>query len=125
MMYHVLESLRYLNSGERILAGTVSSLKGLSPKAIELLLAKGRIAKVQAPPLAILPGFEERAVEYAERGIEDIHDLTEAEDVPAEDIQEAKRWFTEYDSPGATPMMAPVAPDVFELDKVDDDELVE
>lgn len=93
MLYRVLESLRRLKSGERIPAGTISSLKGVSATSIKLLLAKKRIAKVKAPPLSILPGWKERAPGYAEQGIEDVSDLADAEGVPVEDVEEAMQWL--------------------------------
>lgn len=100
MLYRVLESLRYLKSSERIPAGAIRSLKRVSPATIEMLLKKKRIVEVHAPPLAIIPGFEERAEVYAEQGIQDVNDLVEAEEVPEEDIEEAMRWVTPgYDGP--------------------------
>lgn len=99
MNYRILESLRFTGSSKRLEAGTINDLKKLSPKTLELLIAKGRIAEVHPPPLVVLPGWEEKAKVYAEQGIEDVNDMSGEED----DFDEALKWSTvEHDSPEVT-----------------------
>ena len=89
MLYRILESLRLMRSNKRIEAGTIDKLEGLSPETIAMLLKKGRIAEVIAPPLAVLPDFEgEKAEAYAKQGIKDVNDMTGEEP----DFDVAMRW---------------------------------
>lgn len=94
MLYRVLESLRFLKSNKQIEAGTIDKLEGLSAKTIAALLVKNRIAEVIPPPLAVLPGWEEKAEAYAKQGIKDVNDMSEAEEgvVDEDDFDVAMRW---------------------------------
>ena len=49
----------------------LSSLVGISAKGIEMLLDKGAVTEVMAPPLSVLPGWEEKAAELERAGIAD------------------------------------------------------
>lgn len=129
MLYRLNEYIRV--GEERLEMDSVQELKQVSPKAIALLLAKGRISAIRLPPLAVLPDWEEKAEKYAERGIESFQDLVDSApsllseeglDVEA-DIEDAVKWVDpEYDTPGATPVFG--FTDVYEL-KDDDDESVD
>ena len=80
MLYRVLHNLWV---GKSILpAGTMSRLASVPPKAMEVLLAKGTVAPVAAPPLAVLPGWQHRGQRLAEIGITDAGQFLEG-DVPA------------------------------------------
>ena len=84
----------------------VSSLRGISPKAIAVLLKKRRIVEVQAPPLRVLPGWKERAAVLKPLGIEDVSQLVSADldkvakelDTPVENLrkaaQAAQSWLS-------------------------------
>jgi hypothetical protein len=119
MQYRVLESLKYTQSGKRLEVGTIDDLKKLSPETIARLIAKGRISALQPPPLAILPGFEEQAKAYAEKGIKTVNDMSGDED----DFDEALKWSTPgHDSPGVTRdyMTTSLGEDVYEVSEDDD-----
>ncbi len=96
-LYLVLQDLGPFRDGTVIPEGTMSELKKVSGNALEILLDRDVITEVQTPPLEILPGWEERAVQLKEVGIETIGDLVTADienvaeelNVPAEGIQEA------------------------------------
>jgi hypothetical protein len=103
-LYRTLERL----SGDDDLvykAGIVDPLKKVSAEVIAILLAKGRIVEVQAPPLRVLPGWKEKAVALEPLGIEDVSQLVEADleevakelDITVEelreDTQEAQQWL--------------------------------
>ena len=102
-MYRVNQSLLVRN--ERIPAGKVMSLP-FSAKTIDALLASGAISEIAAPPLSILPGWEERAINLA--GIEVItvtdflaagtKDVAEVLEVPEEQVEgvkeDVKKWLT-------------------------------
>ena len=65
----------------------VSPLKGVPKSILEILLAKGRVVEVQTPPLAVLPGWEEKAAVLAPLGIEDVSQLVDADlDKVAEEL---------------------------------------
>lgn len=123
MLYRVIENLRVRD--KRIQAGTVSKLENVSASTIEVLLAKGRVAEVRPPPLAVLPGWGERAAEYEKQGIKDINDMSEAGEgvVDVEDFAEAVLWSSGvYDVPEATPDFMNTAI-VYELEDVDNDDM--
>jgi len=96
--YRVLESLYLRKTSERIPAGTVSQLRSIPDESIKLLLAKHRIAEVAAPPLAILPGWEEKAKKYNEQGIETINDFKDFDDlpIPAVDLEDAMQYVGSF-----------------------------
>lgn len=95
-LFRVLHVLSF-DSGRVIEMGVVDSLEGVSSQIIAALLAKGRIAKVIAPPLRILPEWEEKAEALAPLGIERVDDLVSADldevakelDTEIEDLREA------------------------------------
>ena len=69
MLYRILSNL---SVGKGILReGSISRLGGIKAENLALLLARGAIAPVAPPPLAILPGWQHRAVRLAEIGIAD------------------------------------------------------
>ncbi len=96
-LYLVLQALGPFRDGTVIPKDTVSELNRVSGSALEILLDREVITEVQTPPLEILPGWEERAIELKEVGIETIGDLVTANiesvaeelDVPTEGVQEA------------------------------------
>jgi hypothetical protein len=77
----------------------VSPLKGVPKSILKILLAKGRITEVQTPPLAVLPGWEERAVALEPLGIENVSQLVDADldkvaeklDTPVKSLRKAAR----------------------------------
>ena len=104
-LYRTLEKL-WGKDGTKYAQGIVSPLKGISPKAIAVLLKKRRIVRVQTPPLRVLPGWEERAAVLEPLGIEDVSQLVSADfDKVAEELdtsvenlrkaaQDAQSWLT-------------------------------
>lgn len=106
-LYRVLETLSF-DSGRVVERGVVSSLKGTSPQTIAALLRRGRISEVQAPPLRVLPGWEERAEVLEPLGIETVNQLVDANldevaeelDTPVENLrkaaQDAQQWTDVY-----------------------------
>lgn len=78
MLYRIHESL-CLPDGGTIKKGTLNNLQRLSSKGIRVLLERGSISEVSAPPLTLLPGWEERAEQLREFGIEDVSQLIEAD----------------------------------------------
>lgn len=60
MLYRILTSLRSAR-GKRIPKGEVSKLDWISQSSKDTLLKKGRISPVSAPPVIIIPEWEERA----------------------------------------------------------------
>jgi len=95
-LYRTLERL----SGDDNLvyeAGIVDTLTKVPAGVIALLLAKGRIVEVQAPPLRVLPGWKERAAALESVGIEDVSQLVDADldevakelDTPVEGLRQA------------------------------------
>lgn len=78
MLYRVHDDLEN-DVGRVVRSGTVDSLKWLTPKSIGLLLEKGVISEVRAPPLSVLPGWERRATALEACGIETVGDLLEAD----------------------------------------------
>jgi len=77
-LYRVLRSLA--KGRERIPRNSISLLRRLDPEAIQVLLAKGSIARVAPPPLTELPGWERRARRLRVRGIVDAEQFLEADD---------------------------------------------
>ena len=85
--------------------GIVDPLKKVPASVITILLEKQRIVEVQAPPLRVLPGWEERAAILEPLGIEDVSQLVDADldevakelDTPVEGLrraaQEAQHWL--------------------------------
>jgi len=59
--------------------GTISSLPGISQKGITMLLDKQLITEVMAPPLEVLPGWEERAENLKDLGIVTATQLIESD----------------------------------------------
>ena len=104
-LYRTLERLLG-EDGTRYELGLVSPLKGISSRAIAVLLEKKRIALVQTPPLRVLPGWKERAAVLEPLGIKDVSQLVDAKlDEVAEKLdtsvetlrkaaQEAQSWLT-------------------------------
>ena len=102
-LYRVVHRLSF-DSGEIIEAGVVDSLEGIQPRVISILLEKGRISEVKAPPLRILPGWKEKAEALGTLGIEDVGQLVDANlDEVAEELgtsveglrkaaQSARQW---------------------------------
>ena len=76
-LYRVVHRLSF-DSGEMIEAGVVDSLEGIPPRVISILLEKGRISEVRAPPLRILPGWEKKAEALEALGIENVDQLVDA-----------------------------------------------
>ena len=74
MLYRVHSSIRLPND-KRYLKGVVSPLFDVTSKGKQILLAKGTLSVVQAPPLKALPGWEKLAKVFAEYGIEDAAQL--------------------------------------------------
>jgi hypothetical protein len=67
MLYRILSNL---SVGKGILReGSISRLGSLKPRVLAILLDRGVIAPVAAPPLAVLPGWQHRAVRLAEIGV--------------------------------------------------------
>lgn len=76
-MYRALANL---DKGKGIITkGSVFMGEVISPAALEVLVERGLVAKVSAPPLAILPGWKGRAGKLAKKGIETVEDLVKAE----------------------------------------------
>lgn len=83
----------------------VSPLKGVPKAILDILLARGRIVEIQTPPLAALPGWEDRAAMLEPLGIEDVSQLVDADldevaeslDTPVESLRaaalEAQSWM--------------------------------
>ena len=93
-LYRVLSSL-CLPSDVRIPKGAVSPLKEVTSSGKKVLLSKGVLAKVHAPPLWALPGWKELAEVFLELGIEDaaqlvcadLEELSKKLDVPVEKLE--------------------------------------
>lgn len=51
--------------------GDLTTLAHLTPEKVALLVSRGAVAPVAAPPLAALPGWTSRAGKLAKVGIED------------------------------------------------------
>ena len=70
MLYRVHSKLS-TPTGATYKQGTIQTLSRISAKGIEMLLDKGAITEVMAPPLSVLPGWEEKAAELERAGIAD------------------------------------------------------
>ena len=69
--------------GRRLRKGRVFKGNALSAASIAGLLKAGRITEVAAPPLEVLPGFEERAATIAEQyNVADADEFVELENLP-------------------------------------------
>lgn len=77
-MYRVLRALGV--GDQRIDRGTLSDLKEMSGSVINSLIDLGLIAKVAAPPLAVLPNWQSRAKKLEAIGIENADQFLEADD---------------------------------------------
>lgn len=103
-LYRTLERLSF-DSGRVVEMDVVDSLKGVSQHVITALLQLRRISEVQAPPLRVLPGWEERAAILEPLGIEDVSQLVTADldevakklGVPVEGLRraalDARQWL--------------------------------
>ena len=104
MLYRILDNLEWGN-GHKLAVGSIDALKGVSSKVRAHLEARGVISKVVAPPVRILPGWEDRAGKLERVGVEDVNDLLEADpsvlseklDTPLEEVEdyveEARRFI--------------------------------
>ena len=86
----LLRALRKLNIG--IERGEVFPASRLQPKVRDLLLARGIVAPVNAPPIAALSEFEEVADALVEAGIQTPADLVEAKAVEGLTAEELAEW---------------------------------
>jgi len=71
MLYRIHSAIG-TNAGIRYEKGSVSSLAGISLNSINVLLSKQVITEVMAPPLFVLPGWQERAKVFTQAGIVDV-----------------------------------------------------
>ena len=106
MLYRVLSNITFQN-GERLVKGSISPLLGRPPKTIKLLLDRGGISEVQAPPLRVLPDWGERAKLLESIGIVTVVQLLEADLSKVSDklnvplvaleraVDSARRWIGE------------------------------
>jgi len=74
MLFRVHTNLGF-TSGIRYVPGDIEPLKEVSGTIRQILLARGAISKVQAPPLHILPGWRDRAELFESVGITDVDQL--------------------------------------------------
>ena len=77
-MYRILDNLEWSN-GQKLAKGSIESLKGVSSKVRATLEARGVISRVVAPPVRIVPGWEDKAEELEQVGVEDLNDLLDAD----------------------------------------------
>ena len=70
-LYRVLSNLTR-GQEELIKAGTVETLAWLKQKHIAVLVERGAVSEVHAPPLEVLPGWTVRAEKLAPYGIIDV-----------------------------------------------------
>ena len=77
-MYRIHQNLTWSN-GRELEAGTIDRLEGVSDKVKKVLIDRGVVSEVVAPPLRIVPRFADVAEKYEELGIEDVDDLLEAD----------------------------------------------
>ena len=107
MLYRILDNLEW-GSGRRLAKGSHDALKGVSDETIAILLKRGVISQVHAPPLGVLPEWDDRAEALKGVGVEDVSDLLEADpsalaeelDTPVEEVEryvEDARRFIESD----------------------------
>jgi len=73
-LYRVLSSL-CLPNDTSIPKGAVSPLKEVTASGKKVLLTKGVLAEVRAPPLKVLPGWKQLAEVFLEVGIKDAAQL--------------------------------------------------
>lgn len=104
-MYRILYDLEWGN-GRKLLAGSIDRLKGVSSGVRARLESTGAISRVAAPPLEILPGWENLAPKLEAVGVKDVVDLLEADpgrlaeelDTTTEEIEsyvvDARRFIT-------------------------------
>jgi hypothetical protein len=85
-MYRALKNLS--KGGQTVPKGDVFCDGFIDPKALEVLIARGSVGIVSAPPLEVLPGWKGRASKLAKKGIVTVDDLVKAE---TEAIGEALR----------------------------------
>ena len=92
MLYRALKNL---SIGVRV--GQVFPASRIRPDVAEVLLAKRTIAEVQAPPIIILCGWEQRDAELARYGIFDLAQLVEADPDALDglDPDEVREWQQE------------------------------
>jgi len=102
-MYRILDNLEW-ESGRALTAGVVDKLEGMTDRLKKILLKRGLISEVQAPPLKVLPGWESRAEMLEPVGIETVDDLLEANLVEVSEalgvseealegtVEEARSW---------------------------------
>jgi hypothetical protein len=82
-MYRVLAGHRLSGPHQRIIeAGSIDRLEWLddNPNGIAALVEKGAIARINPPPLAILPGWKIRSGKVKVSGIEDVEQFLTADD---------------------------------------------
>lgn len=74
--YRILKNLL-----DRERRSEISALKGLTPEQIGKLEGIGAVSRLHAPPLAILPGWADRAAQLAAINIKDGEQLLDADPV--------------------------------------------
>lgn len=89
----LVRALRHLNIG--IDAGEVFPASRLKPDVRKLLLARGIIAPVSAPPVALLPGIESVLDVLVASGIMTLGALVEAKAVDGLTAEELAYWQKE------------------------------
>jgi hypothetical protein len=89
----LLRALRHLNIG--IAAGEVFPASRLKPEVRQLLLDRGIVTTVSAPPIAILPGIEGILDVLVAAGVNTLGALVEAKAVDGLTAEELAFWQKE------------------------------
>ena len=93
--------LRTLSRKEKMIdAGTLTRLEWLNEDGVSRLLAVGAVARIQGPPLSVLPGWKRRSEKLGLLGVASAESFLEAEPGPLAEQLEVKpetitRWQQE------------------------------